>query len=154
MYSQQMTKFFSVRRVERTLFQINVRKVTQHVNGHKHKAAVNRLGNQPTRQILLSESFASSSSSSEQSQFVKYSTDMCNAFIFADIPFSKISSPIFRGVLQKYTHILTYQHCVSITYLRATRKRKIKLENCVRMKTFGCRLMKQVIVVEGKLLIL
>ena len=28
--------------------------VTQHVNGHKHIAAVNRLRNQPTRQILLS----------------------------------------------------------------------------------------------------
>ena len=66
---------------------------------------MNRLRNQPTRQILLSESFASSSSSSEPSQFVKYSTDMCNAFISADIPLSKISNPIFRGFLQKYTHM-------------------------------------------------
>ena len=40
----------------------------------------------PTRQSLLAESPAATSSSSDLPTFLKYSTNMCKVFISADIP--------------------------------------------------------------------
>jgi hypothetical protein len=56
--------------------------VTQYLSGSKHTAAVVDLIDRPGRQFVLGESSATSSFSRPS----KFATDLCKAFVSADIP--------------------------------------------------------------------
>jgi hypothetical protein len=67
--------------------------VTQHLSGSKHAAAIARLkqNDRPGKHSLIGESSATSSSSG-QSKFATFPTDICKAFVSADITLFKISN--------------------------------------------------------------
>jgi hypothetical protein len=78
--------------------------VTQHLSGSKNIAAIARFKQKyrPGRQSLIGESSATISSSGP-SKFAAFSTDLCKAFVSADIPLFKINNPEVRNFLLKYT---------------------------------------------------
>jgi hypothetical protein len=78
--------------------------VTQHLSGSKHIAATARLKQKdwPDRQSLIGESSATSSSSGP-SKFATFATDLCKAFVSANITHFKINNPEVRNFLLKYT---------------------------------------------------
>jgi hypothetical protein len=76
--------------------------VTQHLSGSKHAAATARLKqkDKPGKQSLIGE--YSATSSSEPSKFATFPTDLCKAFVSADITLFKISNHEVRNFLLKY----------------------------------------------------
>jgi hypothetical protein len=78
--------------------------VTQNLSGSRHIATIAQLKQKdgPGRQSLIGESSATSSSSGP-SKFATFATDLCKAFVSADIPLFKINNPEVRNFLLKYT---------------------------------------------------
>jgi hypothetical protein len=70
----------------------------------QHTAAIARLKqkDRPDRQSLIGESSATSSFSGP-SRSVTFATDLCKAYVSADIPLFKINNPKHRNFLPKYT---------------------------------------------------
>jgi hypothetical protein len=77
--------------------------VTQHLSGSKHIAAIARLKqkDRPGKQYVIGESSATSSSG--PSKFATFATDLCKAFVSADIPLFKINNREVRNFLLKHT---------------------------------------------------
>lgn len=66
----------------------------QHAKTLTHLASVNRWKVQPEKQLLLKDAADRGN---------PFFTDMCRAFVAADIPWHKIENPIFNEFLEKYT---------------------------------------------------
>jgi hypothetical protein len=81
--------------------------VTQRLSGSKHVAAIARLKQKdgPGKQSLIGESSAPISSSCP-SKFATFATDLCKAFVSADMPLFKRNNPEVGNFLLKYTQIL------------------------------------------------
>lgn len=65
---------------------------------HKNKASTSSHGQ---TMLTTSAGDATSAAVGKQSQFYK---DLCNTFLAVDIPFYKLSNPVLRGFLEKYTN--------------------------------------------------
>jgi hypothetical protein len=78
--------------------------VARHLSGSKHIATIAQLKqkDRPGKQSQIGESSATSSSSGP-SKFVTFATNMCIAFVSADITLFKINNPEVRNFLLKYT---------------------------------------------------
>jgi hypothetical protein len=78
--------------------------VTQHLSGSNHIAVIVRLKqkDRPGRQSLIGES-STTSSSSGPSKFATFATDLCKAFVSADLPLFKVNNHEVRNFLLKYT---------------------------------------------------
>jgi hypothetical protein len=76
----------------------------QRLSGSKHVAAIARLKQKdgPGKQSLIGESSAPISSS----KFATFATDLCKAFVSADMPLFKRNNPEVGNFRLKYTQIL------------------------------------------------
>jgi hypothetical protein len=74
--------------------------VTQHLSRNKHTTAVARLKDRPGRHFLIDESSAASSSSGP-SKFDTFASDLCKAFVSADVPLFSINNTEVRNFLLK-----------------------------------------------------
>jgi hypothetical protein len=70
--------------------------VKQHLSGSKHIAAIVHLKYRPGKQCVIGESSAAISSS-EHSKFASLETDLCKAFVAAEIQLFKINNPEVRN---------------------------------------------------------
>lgn len=83
--------------------------VLQHINTSKHKESVARKRNtNSAMQKQLVECFGS--------RLTQFSSDLCQAFLAADIPLFKLNNPTLRNFLHKYTN----EHIPDESTLRKT----------------------------------